>query len=174
MRKAQAETFRRGVAPMAALLAFGLAATTLSARAEPAPVSAAAPADAPPGAAAATSDAADSANGRFAMTPTVDGFLRLDTRTGQVSLCTLASGQVQCRASADERAALEAEIDRLASENKRLKAAAPAPPQAAEVEEERRFDRALDRAERFMRRMMQLFRDPGAKDSGSKTPPSTL
>jgi hypothetical protein len=168
MRKAQAETFRRGVAPMAASLAFALATATLSARAEPAPVSAA-PAAAPPGAAAAPPDAADSANGRFAMTPVVDGFLRLDTRTGQVSLCTLASGQVQCRASADERAALEAEIDRLASENKRLKAAAPAPPQAAEVEEERRFDRALDRAERLMRRMMQLFRDPAAK-----TPPSTL
>lgn len=173
MRKTQPETFQRGVALMAASLAFALAATTLSARAEPAPVSAA-PAAAPPGAAVAPADAPDAANGRFAMTPVADGFLRLDTRTGQVSLCTLASGQVQCRASADERAALEAEIDRLARENTRLKAAALAPPQAAEVEEERRFDRALDRAERFMRRMMQLFRDPGAKDSVSKPPPSTL
>jgi hypothetical protein len=161
MRKSSAQTFRLGIAPLAASLAFTLAATlaatTASARAQPAPVSGVA------------ADASDAANGRFAMTPVPDGFLRLDTRTGQVSLCTLASGQVQCRASADERAALEAEIDRLAQENTRLKAAAPAPPQAAEVEEERRFDRALDRAERFMRRMMQLFRDPAAK-----TPPSTL
>lgn len=155
MRKASAGTFRLGIAP-ALSLAFMLAGTTLSARAEPS-------------VSAAAADASDAANGRFAMTPVPDGFLRLDTRTGQVSLCTLASGQVQCRAGADERAALESEIDRLARENTRLKAAAPAPPQAAEVEEERRFDRALDRAERFMRRMMQIFRDPGAK-----TPPSTL
>jgi hypothetical protein len=156
MRKAPAGTFRLGAAPLAASLLFAPVGA-MSARAEPAPPF------------AVPADAADSANGRFAMTPVADGFLRLDTRTGQVSLCALASGQVQCRAGADERAALEAEIDRLARENTRLKSAAPPPPQAAEVEEERRFDRALDRAERFMRRMMQLFRE-----SGPKTPPSTL
>jgi hypothetical protein len=157
MRKAPAGIFRLPVAPLAASLAFAPVAGAISARAEPAPP-AAAPVEAP-----------DSANGRFAMTPVADGFLRLDTRTGQVSLCTLASGQVQCRAGADERAALEGEIDRLTRENTRLKTVAPAAPQAADVEEERRFERALDRAERFMRRMMQLFRE-----SGPKTPPSTL
>jgi hypothetical protein len=118
-------------------------------------------------ASAATTDAGDSANGRFAMTPVADGFLRLDTRTGQTSLCTVSSGQVQCRSGADERAALQAEIDRLARENAGLKAAAP--PQTAQDEEDRRFDRALDRAERFMRRMLQLFRE-----SGEKPPPSNL
>jgi hypothetical protein len=169
MRKALAGTFRLDVAPLAAWLLFS-PAVAMSARAEPAPASGAPPA----AASVAPVEAADSANGRFAMTPVADGFLRLDTRTGQVSLCTLTSGQVQCRASADERAALEAEIDRLTRENTRMKSAAPPAPQAAEVEEERRFDRALDRAERFMRRMMQLFRDPAAKDSGAKTPPSTL
>jgi hypothetical protein len=153
MRKAPVGIFRLAVAS----LAFTAVAGAISARAEPAPPLAA-PVEAP-----------DSANGRFAMTPVADGFLRLDTRTGQVSLCTLAAGQVQCRAGADERAALEGEIDRLTRENTRLKTVAPAAPQAAEVEEERRFDRALDRAERFMRRMMQLFRE-----SGPKTPPSTL
>lgn len=111
----------------------------------------------------------DSANGRFAMTPVADGFLRLDTRTGQTSLCSVSSGQVQCRAGADERAALQAEIDRLARENAGLKAAAPSTPQTVQDEEDRRFDRALDRAERFMRRMLQLFRE-----AGDKPPPSNL
>ena len=55
------------------------------------------------------------------MTPVADGFLRLDTQSGQVSLCTITAGQAQCRASADERAALEAEIDRLAKENAALR-----------------------------------------------------
>jgi hypothetical protein len=118
--------------------------------------------------------AGDTANGRYAMTPVADGFLRLDTRSGQVSLCTIQKDQAQCRASADERAALQAEIDRLAKENAALKtpgSLAPGvnPKAAAEEEDDRRFDKALDRAERFMRRMMQLFRDPNGKP-----PPTSL
>jgi hypothetical protein len=114
----------------------------------------------------ARSESADEfANGRYAMTPVVDGFLRLDTRTGQVSLCSVVAGSVQCRAGADERAALEAEIDRLSNENARLKSSAPS---AGDVDEDRRFDRALERVERFVKRMLQLFRDQGA------APPSTL
>ncbi|WP_374546717.1 hypothetical protein [Rhodoblastus sp.] len=146
-----------GVSPLALLLALA------PARAETPPV---------PPVVAAPADSGESSNGRFVMTPVADGFLRLDTRTGQVSLCAISAGQAQCRASADERAALEAEIDRLAKENARLKAGAPAQAQsdaqAAPEEEERRFDRALDRAERFMRRMMQLFRE-----SDNKAAPST-
>ncbi|MCW2284817.1 hypothetical protein M2323_002705 [Rhodoblastus acidophilus] len=96
-------------------------------------------------------------NGRFSMTPVANGFLRLDTRTGQTSLCTVSGDQAQCRAGADERAALEGEIARLTQENAALKAGAPAP--AAQDEEERRFNRALDRTESFVRRMLRLFRD---------------
>ena len=70
--------------------------------------------------------AAGGENGRFSMTPVANGFLRLDTRTGQTSLCTVNAGEAQCRAGADERAALDAEIDRLSKENAALKAAAPA------------------------------------------------
>ncbi len=149
---------RRTSAFAAPLLALGLCG--LGARAESA---------SPPGSAPAAGEAA---NGRFAMTPVADGFLRLDTRSGQVSLCTLENGQAQCRASADERAALQAEIDRLATENAALKAQGlkgQEPKAAAEDDEDRRFDKALDRAERFMRRMMQLFRDPNGKP-----PPTSL
>ena len=103
--------------------------------------------------------AAGGENGRFSMTPVANGFLRLDTRTGQTSLCTVNAGEAQCRAGADERAALDAEIDRLSKENAALKAAAPAASPAAPDEEDRRFNRALDRAETFMRRMLRLFRE---------------
>jgi hypothetical protein len=98
-------------------------------------------------------------NGRFSMTPVANGFLRLDTRTGQTSLCTVSADQAQCRAGADERAAMEAEIARLTQENAALKAGASAPPSSAQDEEERRFNRALDRTETFVRRMMRLFRE---------------
>ncbi|MBB4197325.1 hypothetical protein CCR94_16935 [Rhodoblastus sphagnicola] len=103
---------------------------------------------------------AEAENGRFAMTPVANGFLRLDTKTGQTSLCTTSADQAQCRAGADERAALEAEIARLSKENAALKAGAAAPPALAQQDEEdRRFNRAMDRAETFMRRMLRLFRE---------------
>jgi hypothetical protein len=141
---------RRGMLAPLALLAFLAAAARAETGAPPAP-------------------AGEAANGRFTMTPVADGFLRLDTRTGQVSLCTLVAGQAQCRAGADERAALEAEIDRLSKENAALKGQKPDAAKSAQEEEDRRFDHALDRAERFMRRMMQLFRE-----SDGKTPPNPL
>ena len=92
------------------------------------------------------------------MTPVGNGFLRLDTRTGQTSLCTVSGDQAQCRAGADERAALEAEIARLTKENAALKAGAPAA-STPQDEEERRFNRSMDRAETFLRRMLRLFRE---------------
>ncbi|HVX99941.1 MAG TPA: hypothetical protein VHA55_09145 [Pseudorhodoplanes sp.] len=50
-----------------------------------------------------------------------EGFLRLDGRTGQVSLCTRKTAGFGCYTVPDERAALEAEIARLQNENSALK-----------------------------------------------------
>ncbi len=65
--------------------------------------------------------AADPPGGRYTMTPTTGGFLRLDTQTGQVSLCAQKDGQMLCTSLADERKALESEIDRLSQENTDLR-----------------------------------------------------
>ncbi len=64
--------------------------------------------------------APDTDNGRFALSPVADGFLRLDTRTGAVSTCSNKSGWT-CRLVPDERAALDTEIGRLHADNRRLK-----------------------------------------------------
>ncbi|MDH3195642.1 MAG: hypothetical protein OEL78_04935, partial [Hyphomicrobiales bacterium] len=53
--------------------------------------------------------------GRYAIVPVEDGFLRLDTRTGAVSRCTGKIGRLACRILPDERLAYEAEIGRLAN-----------------------------------------------------------
>jgi hypothetical protein len=110
------------------------------------------------------------AAGRFAMTPSGEGFLRLDTQTGAVSLCTIINAVPQCRSGPDERAALEAEIQRLASENTLLKqkieAARSAQDPATKLPDNATIDRAFDIAERFMRRMMQLFKN---EDTGDPT-----
>jgi hypothetical protein len=52
-----------------------------------------------------------------------DGFVRLDLRTGQVSLCSRRTVGWACQAAPDERSALEAEIARLQGENVGLKKA---------------------------------------------------
>lgn len=64
--------------------------------------------------------APDTANGRFTLSPSGDGFVRLDTRTGTVSTCTNKGGW-SCRMVPDERAALDEEIGRLQAENRSLK-----------------------------------------------------
>jgi hypothetical protein len=63
----------------------------------------------------------DSENGRFTFNQVQDGLLRLDTRTGQVSLCSNRTVGWACQAVPDERAALETEIGRLQNENATLK-----------------------------------------------------
>jgi hypothetical protein len=64
----------------------------------------------------------DAPQGRYSMTATDNGMLRLDTQTGAVSLCAGTAGHWVCRSIADDRLALENEIDRLSNENQRLKA----------------------------------------------------
>ena len=65
--------------------------------------------------------APDSENGRYTFSAVPDGMLRLDTRTGAVSLCARKDGSWACSAVPDERAALESEIARLQRENGALK-----------------------------------------------------
>ena len=67
--------------------------------------------------------APDSDNGRYTMSSTPDGVVRLDTRTGSISACSNAAGMGwSCYSVPDERAAMDAEIGRLQAENERLKA----------------------------------------------------
>src|SRR5262245_3568014 len=73
------------------------------------------------GAAQAQTATPDSENGRFTFNQTQDGLLRLDTRTGQVSVCSKGTVGWACQTVPDERAALETEIGRLQNENATLK-----------------------------------------------------
>src|ERR1700732_2502207 len=76
----------------------------------------------------------ESDNGRFSFKEVPEGILRLDGRTGQVSLCSRIT-EWACRTLADDRTALENEIGRLFDENaalrKQLEEArhAPVPPE---------------------------------------------
>lgn len=108
-------------------------------------------------------DAPSSENGRYSMTPTAGGFLRLDTRTGATSLCTVENGAARCVAAAEERSALQQEIDRLSKQNEALKARGEKSGGLPTAED---FGRAMDYAEQFMRRMIRIMRD---EDPGRRT-----
>lgn len=67
---------------------------------------------------------ADEAGTRYQLEPAGAGaFLRLDRQTGATSVCRRKDGLWVCQAAADDRRALESEIDRLAVENGELKGA---------------------------------------------------
>jgi hypothetical protein len=64
----------------------------------------------------------DIENGRYTLSPTPDGVVRLDTRNGTVSTCTDKGNGWACYVMPDERAAFDAEIGRLQKDNEVLKA----------------------------------------------------
>ena len=67
---------------------------------------------------AQTSESEDS---RYQFNRVEDGYLRLDLRTGQVSLCSRRPVGWACATIADDRAAFDGEIARLQGENAALK-----------------------------------------------------
>jgi hypothetical protein len=74
------------------------------------------------GAIAQSAPAPDNENGRYALSPTPDGVIRLDTRTGAVSTCNNNGVGWACYAVPDERKAFDEEIGRLQAENAKVKA----------------------------------------------------
>jgi hypothetical protein len=70
----------------------------------------------------APSDAAPEAEGsRFVFHRVQDSFVRLDSRTGQVSLCSRRTVGWTCQVAPDDRNVLEREIARLRADNALLK-----------------------------------------------------
>jgi hypothetical protein len=116
--------------------------------------------------AAAQTATPDGQNGRYSFNPVVDGVLRLDTRTGQVSECSRSGAGWACKLVPDERSALEIEIARLQNENERLKkellAQGPLTPGAPDPELKLPSDADVDKVISFLekawRRLIEMGR----------------
>lgn len=99
---------------------------------------------------------------RYRLEKTEQGYVRMDTRTGEMSVCEERGGQLVCRVAADERSALQDEIDRLngavTALEQRVTALekAPAVPGLPTEEE---FDKTLGYMERFFRGFMDIVKD---------------
>lgn len=69
----------------------------------------------------AHAEGSETEDGRYQFNRVDDGYLRLDVRSGEVSLCNRGAVGWSCLAVPDERTALESEIARLQSQNATLK-----------------------------------------------------
>lgn len=111
---------------------------------------------------------------RFQLEKTDDGYVRMDTRTGEMSICAEKSGQLVCRLAADERSAFQDEIDRLDGSLKTLQdrvTALEKAPVLPGLPTEEEFDRTMSYMERFFRGFMDIVKD---HDKDEKTGDGTV
>ncbi len=120
--------------------------------------------------------------GRYSMQPTDGGFLRLDTATGDVSLCTRSAQTFECRPVKDDRD-LQTEMARLTAENKDLKAEIKRLEDMLgvdggvgkgrgkfELPSEEDVDKALGYVERMLKKFRDKMKEFDGDRSGKGTP----
>ena len=103
--------------------------------------------------------------GRYTLEKSATGYVRMDTQTGEMSVCEERDGQLVCKIAADERAAFQDEIDRMQEKlsglERRLAAVEQSPllkPQNLLPTDEQ-FEKSLSYMERFFRRFMDIVKD---------------
>jgi hypothetical protein len=122
---------------------------------------------------AGPASAADTEN--FRLERSTDGYVRMDTRTGEMSICEEKWGELVCRMAADERTAVQDEIERLQDEVKaletRLAAVAALEDRVAKLENsltariektlptEEEFNKTMSYMERFFRGFIGIVKD---------------
>ncbi|MER8724761.1 hypothetical protein NKI19_10025 [Mesorhizobium sp. M0751] len=121
-------------------------------------------------AASAFSEEAD----RYRLEKSANGYVRMDTQTGAMSLCEERSGQLVCKTAADERAAFQDEVDRLKNSVKALdeRVAKLENSLAARFEStlpsEDDFNKTMGYMERFLRSFMDIVKDMDKDEDGAK------
>lgn len=103
--------------------------------------------------------------GRYKLEKSATGYVRMDTQTGEMSICEERDGQLVCKLAADERTAFQDELDRLQAKltglEQRLAAMENNPvlkPQNLLPSEEE-FQRSLGYMERFFRKFLDIVKD---------------
>lgn len=101
---------------------------------------------------------------RYRLEKTETGYVRMNTATGEMSICEERDGQLVCKLVTEERTAYKDEIDRLQTQLAGLEErvakleARPAIPEALLPSEEE-FDKSMDMMEKFFRRFMGIAKD---------------
>lgn len=99
---------------------------------------------------------------RFILEKTENGFVRMDTGTGEMSVCSLEEGKMVCRLTADERRAYEDALsdlsDRFAALERRLQTRKPNEEMTG-IPGDAELDRALAAVEKMMRGFFGMVED---------------
>jgi len=122
--------------------------------------------------------------GRYSMSPTDGGFVRLDTQTGAMSLCSNKDAAWSCKDMPESSDASRKRIEELEKENKALKddvsrledAAAglgppgSEPPKSFTMPDEKDVDKAFDYIESMIKKFRERVKKLEEKDGGEGTP----
>ncbi|AZO26043.1 hypothetical protein [Mesorhizobium sp. M1B.F.Ca.ET.045.04.1.1] len=116
---------------------------------------------------------------RYRLEKSANGYVRMDTQTGAMSICEEHSGQLVCKMAADERAAFQDEIDRLQKSVKALDERVaklentPSARLESNLPSEEDFNKTMNYMERFFRRFMDIVKDMDREngDGGAKPDP---
>lgn len=99
---------------------------------------------------------------RYRLERTAEGYVRLDTQTGRMSMCQERDGQLVCRVAADELAAYDRDVEALQARIEALEdrvAALEGSRTQSAVPSEKEFEETLSYMERFLRRFMGIVTD---------------
>jgi hypothetical protein len=100
----------------------------------------------------------DSENGRFTMSPVEGGVMRLDTRTGKISVCRQKGAAWACEAAADDRTAYEQEIARLQDKVTKLEGQLRTGDKSGKSEMKLPSDADVDKAMTFFENILRRFK----------------
>ncbi|MDX8482652.1 hypothetical protein RFN28_29960 [Mesorhizobium sp. VK24D] len=124
-------------------------------------------------AASASSEETD----RYQLEKSANGYVRMDTRTGAMSICEERTGQLVCKMATDERAAFQEEIDRLQSSVKALDERVaklentPSARLESNLPSEEDFNKTMNYMERFFRRFMDIVKDMDKENGDGSAKP---
>jgi hypothetical protein len=101
---------------------------------------------------------------RYRLEKTDTGYIRMDTATGEMSICEERSGQLVCKLAADERAAFQGDIDRLQAKLEEMEdrvgklEARPSIPETL-LPSDAEVDKGIDIMEKFFRSFMGIVKE---------------
>ncbi|MBZ9819498.1 hypothetical protein [Mesorhizobium sp. CA4] len=110
----------------------------------------------------------------YRLEKSANGYVRMNTRTGAMSICEERSGQLVCKMAADERAAYQDEIDRLDKSVKALDARVAKLENSlsarleSQLPSEEDFNKTMGYMERFFRTFKDIVKDLDKEDGDGK------
>ena len=111
---------------------------------------------------------------RYRLEKSANGYVRMDTQTGAMSICEERSGQLVCKMAADERAAFQDEVDRLQSSMKAMDERVTKLENSlsarleSQLPSEEDFNKTMGYMQQFFRTFKDIVKDMDKDDDGAR------